>query len=289
MTVVVIGQSGQLARHLRRIMPDALFWGRRTVDAADARQLEMALIEARPSAIINAAAYTAVDLAEQERVLAWRLNAEAPAAAGRAATKLDVPLVHISTDFVFDGRSSVPYIEDASVNPLNTYGRTKLAGELAVQSLCDKHWILRTSWLFSEFGANFVTTMIRLAESRNTINVVADQFGRPTYAGDLAGLIRVLVEGDGSNPLPFGTYHATDGPVISWHDFAELIFREAVAAGIVESAPEVHPIPTSDYPTAAVRPLHAVLEPSKIATALVPRGFDYVAGLRSMLTALAGH
>jgi dTDP-4-dehydrorhamnose reductase len=289
MTVVVIGESGQLARHLRRIMPDALFWGRRTVDAADARQLEVALIEARPSAIINAAAYTAVDLAEQERVLAWRLNAEAPAAAGRAATKLDVPLVHISTDFVFDGRSSVPYIEDASVNPLNTYGRTKLAGELAVQSLCDKHWILRTSWLFSEFGANFVTTMIRLAESRNTINVVADQFGRPTYAGDLAGLIRVLVEGDGSNPLPFGTYHATDGPVISWHDFAELIFREAVAAGIVESAPEVHPIPTSDYPTAAVRPLHAVLEPSKIATALVPRGFDYVAGLRSMLTALAGH
>jgi dTDP-4-dehydrorhamnose reductase len=288
MTVIVLGESGQLARHLRRAMPDALYWGRRTVDAADARQLELALLEARPSAIINAAAFTAVDRAEQERDLAWRLNAEAPAAAAQAAATLGVPLVHVSTDYVFDGRSSASYQEYASVNPLNTYGRTKLAGELAVQSLCSRHWILRTSWLFSEFAPNFVTTMIHLAESRNAINVVADQFGRPTYAGDLAELIRILVETKRSSSLNFGTYHATDGPIVSWHDFANLIFREAVAGGLPGSIPEVHPIPTSDYPTAAVRPLHAVLEPSTSALSLLPRGFDYVAGLRSTLAVLAG-
>ena len=269
-------------------MPDAVFWGRRTVDASDAKQLEAALVEARPSAIINAAGYTAVDRAEQERDLAWQLNAEAPAAAARAAAALDVPLVHVSTDYVFDGRSSVTYTENAPVNPLNTYGRTKLAGELAVQSLCHKHWILRTSWLFSEFGPNFVTTMIRLAKSRNAVNVVDDQFGRPTYAGDLAKLISILTAGNGRGPPPFGVYHATDGPKISWHGCAELILREAVAAGLLESAPEVNPIPTSDYPTGAVRPLCAVLEPSPIITALLPRGFDYVTGLRSALAVLAG-
>ena len=288
MTVIVLGESGQLARHLRRVMPDALFWGRRTMDVAETKRLELALLEAGPRAIINAAAFTAVDRAEREPDLAWRLNAEAPAAGARAAAALDVPLVHVSTDYVFDGRSPTTYTENAPVNPLNTYGRTKLAGELAVQSLCSKHWILRTSWLFSEFEPNFVTTMIRLAESRNAINVVADQFGRPTYAGDLADLIRILVEAKGSSSLNFGTYHATDGPVVSWHSFAGLTFREAAAAGLLESAPEVHSIPTSDYPTAAARPLHAVLEPSTSASSLLPRGFDYVAGLRSTLAVLAG-
>jgi dTDP-4-dehydrorhamnose reductase len=287
MTIVVIGESGQLARHLQRVIPKALFWGRRTIDAADAVRLESALLEARPRAIINAAAYTAVDRAEKERDRAWRLNAEAPAAAARAAAALDVPLVHVSTDYVFDGRSTATYTENASVNPLNTYGRTKLAGELAVQSLCSRHWILRTSWLFSEFEQNFVTTMIRLAKSRNAITVVADQFGRPTYAGDLAELIHTLVETNGFSSLAPGTYHATDGPVVSWHDFANLIFREAAAGGLLESMPEVHPIATSTYPTTAVRPHHAVLEPSTIVSSLLPRGFDYVAGLRSTLAVLA--
>ena len=287
MTVVVIGESGQLAMHLRRLMPDVAFWGRRTIDASDVNQLEAALVEARPSAIINAAAFTAVDRAEEEQDLAWRLNAEVPAAAARAAAALDALLVHVSTDYVFDGRSSATYTERAPVNPLNMYGRTKLAGELAVQSLCEKHWILRTSWLFSEFEPNFVTTMIRLAGSRNTIDVVVDQFGRPTYAGDLAELVSILAAGSESRLLPFGVYHATNGPEISWRGFAELIFREALAAGLLESAPKVHPIPTSDYLTAAVRPLHAVLEPSTIVTALLPRGFDYLAGLRSTLAVLA--
>lgn len=288
MTVVVIGESGQLAKHLQCIMPDAVFWGRRTVDATDGIQLESALVEARPSAIVNAAAFTDVDLAEEERDLAWRLNADAPAAAARAAAALGISLVHVSTDYVFDGRSSESCTESSSVNPLNTYGRTKLAGELAIQSLWTKHWILRTSWLFSEFGRNFVTNMIRLAESKNTINMVADQFGRPTYAGDLAKLISILVGGDKSGPLPHGIYHATAGPEISWHGFAELIFHEAARAGILKSVPDVRPIPTSDYPTAATRPLYAVLEPSYTATALVPGGFNYAIGLRTALRVLAG-
>jgi dTDP-4-dehydrorhamnose reductase len=288
MTAVVIGESGQLARHLQRSIPDACFWGRKTVDATDARSLETALLEAMPSCIINAAAYTAVDHAEQEPDLAWRLNVEVPAAAARAATVLDIPLVHISTDYVFDGRRSTPYAEHDAVYPLNAYGRTKLAGELAVRTHCSKHWILRTSWLFSEYGQNFVTNMIRLAKTQRALAVVADQRGRPTYAGDLAKLIEALVTNSASNVPLFGIYHATDGPVMSWHGFAELIFEEALSAGMLEEIPEVQPIPTSAYPTAAARPRNAVLAPSAVMIDFLPGGFDYVNGLRSTLTVLAG-
>lgn len=287
MTIVVIGESGQLARHLRRLMPDATFWGRANFDASDAKSLEAALLAATPSAIINAASFTAVDLAETEQEMAWRLNAEAPAAAARAAAKLDVSLVHISTDYVFDGRRDAPYTESDAVGPLNIYGRTKLAGELAVSTLCKKHWILRTSWLFSEYGRNFVTTMVRLATDRDAIDVVSDQFGRPTYAGDLAAVIHALVACNTAPAVASGVHHATGGPVISWYEFAKLIFRYATESGLIAKAPEVRPIRTADYPAAATRPIRAVLEPSRSMLPLLKNGFDYEAGLRATLRALA--
>ncbi len=163
MTVLVLGSSGQVARHLRELWPEALFWGRNTLDISDTANLERAILAASPDAVINAAAYTAVDRAETEAQAAWRLNAEAPAAAARAAEALGIPLVHLSTDYVFDGEADVPYAVGAATRPLSTYGRTKLGGELAVASICSRHWILRTSWVFSETGANFVHTMLRLA------------------------------------------------------------------------------------------------------------------------------
>lgn len=287
MTVVVIGESGQLARHVRRVMPDAAYWGRTHLDASDARGLEVALVAARPSAIINAAGFTAVDLAEKKQDIAWRLNAEAPAAAARAAAKLDVPLVHMSTDYVFDGRSDTPYTAHDAVNPISAYGRTKLAGELAVSTLCKKHWILRTSWVFSEHGQNFVTTMVRLARERDVIDIVTDQFGRPTYAGDLAALIGTLIAGKTEPGIAPGVYHATGGPVISWCDFAKLIFRHATEIGLVAKAPVVRPILTAEYPASAMRPLRAVLETSGAIVPLLKNGFDYSVGLRATLHALA--
>ena len=260
MSIIVLGKSGQLASHLRDLMPEAQFWGRERFDISDTRGLEAALLHACPSAIINAAAYTAVDRAESEPALAWCINAEAPAAAARAAAALDVPLIHVSTDYVFDGRSSEPYTEDSPVNPLNTYGRTKLAGELAVASICPKHWILRTSWVFSEYGHNFVKTMLRLARERDTLRVVADQFGRPTYAGDLARLAVALADSDHIGDIwPHGIYHAVGGPVTSWHGFAGAIVSQAVQLGRITANPRVESISTLDYPTPAERPAQSVL------------------------------
>ncbi len=180
MTFLVLGRTGQLASHLQITSPDAWFWDRATADLSDVANLEEKLVAAAPAAIVNAAAYTAVDRAETEPDLAWRINAEAPAAMARAARRLDVPLIHVSTDYVFDGASGSPYVETDGTRPPSVYGRSKLGGELAVATLCAKHWILRTSWVFSEHGHNFPKTMLRLARERTELRVVDDQHGRPT-------------------------------------------------------------------------------------------------------------
>lgn len=286
MSIVVLGKSGQLAGHLHELMPEADFWGRDHLDISDSQRLENALLEARPSVVINAAAYTAVDRAESEPAIAWRINAEVPAAAARAAAALDVPLIHISTDYVFDGRSSEPYGVDSPVNPLNTYGCTKLAGELAVSSICPQHWILRTSWVFSEYGQNFVKTILRLAGERDTLRIVADQFGRPTYAGDLARVVAFLANSAKRDATcPPGTYHAVGGPVTSWHGFAEAIVAQALQLGRINACPRIEPISTPDYPTPAVRPARSVLLPSDSPRALAEiADFNWGKGLFSTLT-----
>lgn len=280
MSIVVLGSSGQLASHLKGIIPLAQFWGRDRIDIGDTQRLEAELLKSRPTCIINAAAYTAVDQAESEPGTAWRINAEAPAAAARAAAMLEVPLIHISTDYVFDGRSSKPYTEDAPVNPLSTYGRTKLAGDLAVSSICRRHWILRTSWVFGEFGQNFVKTMIRLARKQNTVRIVADQFGRPTYAGHLAQLVSALSGAEDIEKIcrP-GVYHAVGGSVTSWHGFAEKIFRKACELGCLEKAPATVRILSKEYPTSAIRPAKAVLSPSPALYDIAATQFDWLEGL----------
>ena len=286
MTIVVLGSSGQLASHLRQQLPAAIFWGRNTVDMADSQGLYDALLSEAPRAIINAAAYTAVDKAEQEPEAAWRLNVEAPAAAARAATAIGASLVHVSTDYVFDGRAGEAYREDAPVNPLNVYGASKLAGELAVRTLCARHWILRTSWVFSEFGANFVKTVLRLAAGTGPLRIVSDQWGCPTYAGDLAELIGAMASTTESPRLPYGTYHATGGPAVTWHAFAERIIEQADRQGILPHAPNVKAISTEEYPTPAARPRWSVLDPSAALHDRLGARFDWQAGLDKMLAAL---
>lgn len=286
MTALVLGSSGQIASHLREHLRDAVYWGRKDFDlTAEPAGLEAAVVALGPRVIVNTAAYTAVDKAEADAKSSWNLNAAAPAAAARAASVLDIPLVHFSTDYVFDGRSVKPYAVDDAPGPLNVYGATKLAGEIAVRTLCRKHWILRTSWVFSEHGANFLKTMLRLANGGSVLKVVADQHGVPTYAGDLAALAARIA--DAPDLLPHGTYHAVGGAATTWHGFAETIVRRASERGMLAHPVTVTPISTAEYPTAARRPARSVLQPS---TDLARTGvrLDWNDGVDRALARLAG-
>ncbi len=283
MGILVLGASGQLARQLRELMPDADFRGRDMLDLADIEALEAALVAARPRAIINTAAYTAVDAAERDATAAWRLNAEAPAAIARAAAAVDAALVQISSDHVFDGWAAVPYPVDAPVNPLSVYGASKLAGELAVRHLCPRHWILRTSWLFSAFGSNFVKTVLRLAVSGRPLRIVADQFGRPTYAGHLAELIAAIDVASPSPRLAHGVYHATGGPIVSWHEFAVRIVEESLSLGLLDGAVRVDAITTAEFRAAARRPPFGALAPSEELQGRFGMTFQWPLGLRKTL------
>lgn len=289
MTILVLGSSGQLATHLRDLLSDARFCGKDTLDLAEPAAVAAKIEALQPSAIVNAAGYTAVDKAESEAAVAWRVNAESVAAAALAATALDVPFLHVSTDYVFDGRKQTDYVPQDATNPLNVYGATKLAGELAARALCKKCWILRTSWVFSEHGANFVKTMLRLAAARDELRVVADQRGRPTYAGDLAAMIAAIVHRAREHePLPFGTYHAVGGPVVSWCEFADLIVEQAFQRGMLAKRVPVRPITTAEYPTPARRPANAALEPSGELERAGGVTMDWKNGLTAALTALRG-
>lgn len=287
MTVLVLGSTGQVGRHLRDLLPNATFWGRDAADFADPTELEERVRRLSPTAIVNAAAYTAVDRAETEPQLAWRVNAEGPATLARAARSLDVPLVHISTDYVFDGEQTQPYRETDPTYPINVYGRTKLAGELAVASLWPKHWIFRASWLFSPYGANFVKTMVRLAAERDALRVIDDQHGRPTYAGDLARIIvAVVMERDPRNVLPFGLYHLGGGDPTTWHGFAIDILKRAHAIGLIDRMPSIEPIATAGYPTPARRPRYSVLAMNPEVVRVVGSTPDWHLGLEATFKAL---
>lgn len=282
MTIVVCGSTGQLARHLRQLLGQATFLSRADADLSNPAVVETVVRKLTPSVIVNAAAYTAVDRAESDPDVAWRVNAESPAVLARVARDRDIPLVQVSTDYVFDGSKSGEYVETDRVGPLSVYGATKLGGELAVRAICPKHWIVRVSWVFSEFGVNFVKTMLRLGSERDELNVVADQRGRPTYAGDLAHLIVGMI--DPASRIPYGTYHAAGGPAVSWHEFATRIMARGVDLGILTKRPTVHAIPSSGYPTPAKRPMNSVLQPNPaLATAAK---LDWEAGLDNALAKL---
>ena len=252
MRILVFGETGQVARELARRAPVTAL-GRDAADLSDPEACAAAILASDAEAVINAAAYTAVDRAEEEEALATVINGAAPAAMARAAARKGVPFLHVSTDYVFDGSGEAPWKPDDPTGPLGAYGRSKLAGEIGVRAADGKHAILRTSWVFSSHGANFVRTMLRLGLERDALRVVDDQTGGPTAAGDIAVALLTMARAlqDGA---PGGTYHFAGSPDVTWAGFA----REILARAGLEVA--VTGIPSSDYPTPARRPANSRLD-----------------------------
>jgi len=260
MNILVTGCNGQLGNEiqlLEREYPQHQWFNTdvQELDITDVNAIRQFVLEHQIDGIINCAAYTAVDKAEEQEELCTKLNAEAPAYLASAVGSRGGWMIQISTDYVFDGTSHVPYVEDDDTCPNSVYGRTKLVGELNVQKLCEKSMIIRTAWLYSTFGNNFVKTMIRLGKERSELGVIFDQIGTPTYAHDLAHVIMTVVR-KGFVP---GVYHFTNEGVISWYDFAKAIHR---IAGIKTC--HVRPLHTAEYPTPARRPHYSVLDKTKI-------------------------
>ncbi|EET48493.1 dTDP-4-dehydrorhamnose reductase [Thalassobium sp. R2A62] len=256
--ILVFGKTGQVATELRqRAGTNCL--GRADADLSDPAACAATIRAHHPTAVINAAAFTAVDQAEAEEPLAHVINAEAPSAMALACAELGIPFLHISTDYVFDGSGTAPWNPSDATSPQNAYGRTKLAGEVAVRAAGGTHAILRTSWVFSAHGANFVKTMLRLSETRDALNVVHDQIGGPTPAADIADALLIMARAmiEGATDATGGTastYHYAGNPATSWENFASEIF------GTAGRPVSVTGIPTADYPTPAARPLNSRLD-----------------------------
>lgn len=291
MKVLLTGSTGQLGRSLQESIPsgvELIPLGRSLCDLNVPERLAEVVLAYQPDVLINAAAYTQVDKAETERELAFRINTEAPAALADAARQAGARLIHVSTDFVFDGAQGRPYKPDDACNPLNTYGASKRAGELAVlERLPERALVLRTAWVYSRHGGNFVKTMLRLMGSRDTVSVVSDQIGTPTWAGSLAHAVWLAVAKSDIS----GIYHWTDAGAASWYDFAVAIEEEGRARGLVPRQVAVTPISSAEYraqfPTTVPRPSFSILDLSATITrfGIVPP--HWRANLRRMLDELS--
>ncbi|OED49213.1 dTDP-4-dehydrorhamnose reductase [Rhodobacteraceae bacterium (ex Bugula neritina AB1)] len=277
MSLLVFGQSGQVARELQRLAPEATYLGRDAADLSDPAVCAAAIRAASPDAVINAAAYTAVDKAEEEEALALLINGDAPAAMAQACADVGVPLVHISTDYVFEGGGETPWSPSDAVSPQNAYGRTKLAGEDGVRAAGGPHAILRTSWVVSAHGNNFVKTMLRLSETMGALKIVNDQIGGPTPAAAIAAACLSMVEQLREDPGKSGTYHFSGAPDVSWADFAAGIFTRAARDVAIAG------IPSADYPTPATRPLNSRLDCAETETVFGVSRPDWGAGLDAIL------
>lgn len=269
--VLVIGRSGQLAHALAVRAAShgiaAVVRGRPELDLTNLGQVSRALAEVEPSVVINAAAYTAVDKAEQDRDAAFKINAAGPAILATLSAARGIPLIHVSTDYVFDGLKRTPYVEDDTIAPLSVYGASKAEGEFAVRQMQPQHVILRTSWVYGVHGPNFVKTMLRLAAERTDVGVVNDQHGAPTSAADLADVIFALASHMAAQPdsMGWGTYHAAASGETTWHGVAAEIFARTRAAGM--KTPVLKAIGTADYPAPACRPANSRLDCRKLEAA----------------------
>ncbi|WP_323771012.1 dTDP-4-dehydrorhamnose reductase [Antarctobacter sp.] len=262
MKVLVFGKTGQVATELARRVPDdveAVLLGRDAADLTAPAKCAAEITARKPDLVINAAAYTAVDKAEEDEHTARVVNGEAPAAMASACAEAGIPFLHISTDYVFDGTGETPRAVDAATGPLGAYGRTKLEGEQGIQNTNAAFAILRTSWVFSAHGGNFVKTMLRLSETRDKLTIVADQVGGPTEAGDIAAALWAMALAFRAGKGVTGTYHFSGAPDVNWADFAREIFARAGRTVEVEN------IPTSAYPTPAKRPANSRLDCSDLA------------------------
>lgn len=297
MTVLLLGANGQVGHELHRALAPlgrivcTTRSGRlddgtvcEVADFDQPESLAALLDRLAPTLVVNAAAYTAVDKAEEDRDAAFRANAQAPGVLARWCAAHGVPLVHYSTDYVFDGRGTAPYREDAPTAPLGVYGESKLAGEAAVRAAGGQHLIFRTAWVYAAHGKNFLLTMLRVGAQRDVLRVVADQIGTPTPAALIADVTAQVLQQGGR---PSGTWHLTAAGRTSWHGFAEAIFQRAVAAGLLPHAPQVQAIPTSEYPTPARRPGYSCLDTTRLQAdfSLALPGWE--AGLDRVIAELA--
>lgn len=291
MKLLVTGAKGQVGAALlaraRVEQVEVIGLDRSGLDLSDKDAVFRAVEEHKPNIVVNTAAYTAVDRAENEPELAFRVNRDGAEYAALACSRAGIPLIHLSTDYVFDGRKSEPYFEDDLPNPLGVYGRSKWEGEEAVRAVLDRHVILRTSWMFSQHGSNFVCTILRLARERDELRVVSDQHGCPTPADDIARALlvisRKLVEGQNS----WGAYHFAGQPSTTWFAFAQAIVDEANIRGR-SRVENVVPISTSQYPTKAQRPKNSVLATDKIEATFGIRAADWLEALPRTISAILG-
>jgi dTDP-4-dehydrorhamnose reductase len=281
--ILLTGVSGQVGAELQKtLLPlgKIITLNRQQLDLTQPQQISETIATIKPDIIVNAAAYTAVDRAESEVDLAMAINATAPEVIATAAAKISATVVHLSTDYVFDGRNYLPYTETDRTEPLGVYGRSKLLGEEAVRNICDRHIIIRTAWVYGCRGhGNFIKTMLRLGAERTELKVVADQIGSPTWSYDLAVAIAQML----SRNLPRGTYHFTNSGVASWYDLAIAIFEEAKILGFPLTIERLVPITTADYPTPARRPAYSVLDKQKITQLLGQHPPHWRESLKAML------
>ena len=300
MKVLVFGAAGQVGSEMdsafTRVAAAAKVEGplvintnRSDCDVSDPKAVERLMDTHQPDWVINATAYTAVDQAEAESDLAERINGEAPKVLAKCCSRIGARFIHISSDYVFSGEGDQPSTEESATQPLGVYGKSKLAGEVAIRQVLAPHIIMRTSWVFGARGKNFVKTMLTLAASRDQVSVVSDQFGAPTSARGIAeaiasivlSMLKAMDEDD-----RWGTYHFSGYPYTTWASFAETLFLQAQEVGLISKGPLVIPITTANYPTPAARPLNSRLDCSKLETKFDISPDDWKVSLRAMLESL---
>ena len=288
MTVLITGANGQVGQELRsRAGSSAIALDRNGLDIADHSRVLETLQQLRPSVVINAAAYTAVDKAEQEPSAAYAVNRDGAANLAAACHAQGIPLLHLSTDYVFDGLKKTPYLETDPAAPVGVYARSKWQGEERIRNTLPEHIILRVSWVFGAHGANFVKTILRLARERPELRVIADQYGCPTHAGAIADSLLALVNRiQREESLAWGTYHYAGKPATTWHGFASAIIERAYASGLIPKAPVIHPISTAEYPLPAPRPANSLLDCSGAESQLGLHRRDWRRGLDTVLQTL---
>lgn len=272
MRLLITGKQGQVGRCLtEKLLHEAGFevlaLSKGELDITDQNKVDDVVGDFLPNIIINAAAYTAVDKAEEQTSLAYGINRDGPRHLAVVSQNIGATLIHLSTDYVFDGDKASEYVETDRTNPLGVYGKSKLEGEQTIFELCDKHIIVRTSWVFGEYGNNFVKSMLRLGKEKERLSIVGDQFGGPTYAGDIASsLIEIAHRISKGDNLTYGVYHFSGLPHVSWFDFAEHIFKQALAQGLISRKPELSKIKSEEYTTSAKRPNNSRLHCEKLRT-----------------------
>lgn len=288
MKLLLLGKGGQVGWELQRSLAplgEVVALDRESADFAHPDALVETVLQVRPDVIVNAAAHTAVDKAESEPDVARLLNATSPGAIAQAAQQIDALIVHYSTDYVFDGSGSAPWVEDAPTGPLSVYGRTKLEGEHLVAGHCAKHLIFRTSWVYAARGGNFAKTMLRLAKERERLTVIDDQFGAPTGAELLADITAHAIRDTLRDPSKAGLYHAVAGGETSWHGYAHFVLEQASKTGVeLKAGPDaVDAVPTSAFPTPAQRPHNSRLDTRKLQSTFGLVLPDWRVGVARML------